>query len=53
MNPDEPWLITLVVRPDGTYDYRYAPGLTDESVKHMLRDIADQIEQGATLGNTS
>jgi hypothetical protein len=49
---DEPWSITLLVRPDGTYDYRYAAGQNDFTVMNALREIADQIEHGHTLGPT-
>lgn len=40
-------LLKLVVRTDGTWDYRYAKGCTDKQTVELLRQIAQQIESGA------
>lgn len=44
--------MTLMVRDDGTYDYRYAPGFDDDRVVGVLREIADQIESGCAIRNS-
>lgn len=44
-------ILQLIVRGDSTYDYLYAPGMTDANVVHLLRQVADQIVQGAHINN--
>ncbi|WP_349318861.1 hypothetical protein [Mycolicibacterium canariasense] len=45
-------LVALVVRRDGTYDYQFAAGADDALVAKLLRQVAEQIEIGATVPNS-
>lgn len=40
--------LCLIVRSDGTFDYRYADGFKDHVIA-TLREIADKIEQGTIV----
>lgn len=42
-------MVALVIRNDGTYDYRWGPATIRAAVPEYLRQVADQIEQGCDI----
>lgn len=43
--------VRLVVRRDGTWDYRYAIGFNDGVVLELLKQVVGQLESGAYIAN--
>lgn len=39
-------ILTVTLREDATWEYRWLPPLQDNQVPGLLRQMADQIEQG-------
>lgn len=44
-------VLSVTVRSDQTYDFRYLPPITADQVPGLLRQIADQVEQGVSIPN--
>jgi hypothetical protein len=45
--------MTLLVRADETYDFKCGPGISNEVVVKVLREVARQIEAGEHIDWTS